>query len=455
MCTDERLKLVGKIRFENEENKKCEGSGFLIDKNIVITACHNIKAYKNLNKDFLITFKNKNLNIDCKILEVIDYDESIDIAIIKIDSSFMFERYFTMVEFPILNSCRTTIEGIEVNIIGFRNGEEHQDIFSGIINNSNPDESIIINYNRDMNEESFGLSGSPIVMKETLYVYGLNIKQHDPDAGLHLKSIITYSHGVRSFLFKNSIPVKKFESHKLIEKDIYKEQLLKDISNVIETKDILDRVIKRKIVKATEKFIGILKDMNPDKFEMFINSIKLNGKNQNKFELDSNYKESILHITEIICHISILELTYQDKEITFEMLRAIKIRNEKYISYIYPFEINTYMVNAHKLFRYMLNNQECNFDGINQVILGNTLTNGKCRGCSKFSTGVKININNIIENICDTDGYDMDDDDDRLDITKVKTNLEAIDFHCSNCLTYDDKNHIDEVKVNVKNILGE
>lgn len=451
MCTDKRLNLIGKIEFLDEEDIESAGTGFLINKNTVITAYHNIKAYRELNKDFFITF---NSVTKCRILNIIGYDEEIDIAIIEIDTSIELTKYFTLVEFPIINNIGTMIEGIEVKIIEFRSDDENPEIFSGEINNPDRDGNAIIGYHRGP-ELSDGLSGSPIVIKDTFYVYGLNTEQYDPDSELHLKSIITFSPRLRDFLSKNKIKVKKFESHKLIEKDVYKEQLLEEVMSEIKNKDILDTRIRRKIIKSTEKFIQMLNNMDSIKFEKFINSIKLQSKNNKEFNLDSNYKVNVNAITEIICHISIIEIVYEEKEITFKMLKAIKIRNQKYLSYIYPFENSSYKLNAHKLFRYMLNHPECNFDGINQVLLGNTSTNGKCSGCNKNSTGVKIDFSKIINNICDTDGYDMEEDEDRLDITKVKTNLESIDFHCSNCFTYDDKDHINEVKENVKNILGE
>lgn len=455
MSTDERLNLVCKIMFKDCEDKKSEGSGFLIDKNIVITAYHNIKAYKTLGKELLIKFINKESSISCRIEAVIDYDEETDIAIIRIDQDLKFNKYFKLVEFPILNNIGATIEDIQINVIGFRSGVQNEDVFSGVINNLNADESIIINYNRDMNAESFGLSGSPIVIKETFYVYGINIKQHDPDSGLHLKSIITHSKRVKDFLSRNSIEIESYESHKLIGKNIYKEQLLDEVMKKIKQKEILNNGIKSRIERITEELISYLKDIDCVRFEKFINSIKLNGKQQIDFELNSNYKESILHISEIICHIAILELTYIDKKITFEMIRTIQIKDGKYLSYIYPFERSSYLVNAHKLFRHILNNQECNFDGVKQVLVGNTSTSGECSGCIENSNGVTVDFSKIINNICEADGYDMDIEKHRINITNVKSNLESIHFHCTNCLGYDDKENISEVKQNVKNILGD
>lgn len=451
MCTDKRFNLIGKIEFLDEDSEPRAGTGFLINKNTVITAFHNIKAYKELNNEFSITFNSVK---ECRILEIIDYNEELDIAIIEIDNLIDSKKYFKLVEFPNINNDGVTIQGIEVNIIGFRASEENPEIFLGKINNPDIEGNVIIAYDRGP-ELSDGLSGSPTVMKETFYVYGLNTEQNDPDSGLHLKSIITFSSRFREFLSRNEISIRKFESHKLIEKDIYKERLLGEVSDEIENKEMLDVKIRRRIIKESCNFIDILNDMNPIKFEEFINSIKLHSEKNKKFELDSNYKASINAITEIICHISIIEVVYSGKEITFEMLKSIKIKNKKYLSYIYPFEVNSYILNAHKLFKYMLKHPECNFDGINQVLLGNTSTNGKCRGCNKDSIGVEIDFSKIINNICTTDGYDMEEDEDRLEITKVKNNLELINFHCSNCFTYDDKEHIKEIKVNVENILGE
>lgn len=453
---DSRTSLIGRIKFKNDKDINSIGTGFLVDKDIVITAYHNIKYYDELNKDWKIEFNKNSVVETFSISQIIKSNNEIDIAIIRINKSIEQDSYFEMIDFPILNDFGTLIEDIQVNILGYRPGENDQNKFSAVINSTNLDGTSIVHFNRDMFGESDGLSGAPLVIKEKPYVYGVIIEQYDPNVGLHIKSVINSSSIVKEFFQGTPVKIKKFDSYKLIDKESYKLFLLNEVRNCIKTMYVKNPIVLIRIIRESEGIIKILTNMQADKFEAFINFINVcdYSINRSEFKLDSNYKVYVRGLTEIICHISVLSCKYNSKEVNFEALKPIKIIDNKYLSYIYSFNNSSYMASIVQLFKYIEENPECDLNEVTDILVGNETCDLDCSRCKEPFKGAEVDFDSIVSNICIALGYE-EDEKGRLKITDIDSDFKKLNFHCKKCLNFDNQQDISCIKNNITNILGE
>lgn len=449
---DIRSEIIAKIKFKEEDGSKGLGTGFLIDKDILVTAYHNIKSYIESNCEVNIFFNN-DMKEKFNIKSIKFSSELFDIAILNLDKSLNKEQYFRFVNFPL------TRDGIyeerrQISTLGYIAGRVNLTTFSGKIDSINSEsKNIILALDGDIKEDLGGLSGAPIIIKG-FNVYGIAIKQSDPGLGKDVQAV-TVSNLIRCFI-DNNIRVKEFDGYLLIEKEEYKNKLLDRVIPKIENEDYFSLDVKRIMVSGAKFIVRELKEKSVNEFLTIINSISL-SKNT-KFELDHEYIKYEKDIAKLILQLVILKYTYRNRGLvlTGEVAKSIRINDERVISYLFSLESTSYLNNIINVFRYFNENIEKDMNGISNILIGNCYHKNTCRSyCDNPFEGSKINFEKIISNICDIDDDPFEEKKGGINITNIKNSFDRIKFHCQNCLECSEVSNINEITTLVKNVLGE
>lgn len=458
---DIRSELIAKINFQDDDDRRCIGTGFLISEDILVTAYHNVESFIKSNKELSITiykYTDKELcSKNLKIENIICENKEFDVAIIKIDKKVIRSNYFEFVDFPIAPYGiypDTGKEKISIDIFGYVSGRTEQDSFSGNIDSIKWSNKNVILHIEGADDDLFGLSGSPLIINGFM-VYGVNIEQYDPQLGKHVEAVTTSK--MNKFLCDNDITVKKYDDYLLIDKDIYKNILLDEVRGIIEEKDYPNESIKMSIIHGAKHVIKEMNKKSVNSFESIISSINLSLYEGNL--LSKDYKKYEYIVADIICQIVMLKYAYSEFEFRLTGINAksIEISNNKYISYIYLFKKPEYLLSIISLFRYFNNNLQNNISGINSIVIGSSPHHRRgCKSeCAAPFSGSKVDFDYIIDNICDVEEDPFGEDKKKLNITKIRQNFNDLRFHCEYCFDCGEYSSIDEVSNHLRNVLGE
>jgi Trypsin-like serine proteases, typically periplasmic, contain C-terminal PDZ domain len=463
MCTsyDFRCELIAKILFLNKEKRNGMGSGFLISEDTLVTAYHNVEAYIECGNEINIIF-NKYVNGMMNILEtsierIICKDSTLDFAVLKLQEKNECKEYFKFVNFPIAPFGMYPRVGhgkIKISTFGYINGRDEQKAFDGVINNIEHNSKNAILHLEGINDDLFGLSGSPLIISGTR-VYGINLEQNDPQLGLHIESVTVTN--FRKLLVDSNINISEYDDYFLIEREEYKDILLDEVISIIEEKDFSNEDTKKSIVSGAKYIIKDLKNQSVSIFEQIINSINLSF--DEKYKLNDKFIKYAEQIAEVICHLVMLKYTYQQAgfELTGIDAKSIRIKEEKYISYIYLFKRSTYLTSIINVFKYFNDNAENDMSGISSILIGSSTHKlNSCDSLCKYPyNGSRVEFERIIDSICSVEDDPFEEKKGKLDITKIKQNFESIKFHCQYCLQCDEYEEMEEITGHLYNVLGE
>lgn len=462
MCInyDIRCELIAKILFLNKDKRTAMGTGFLISEDTLVTAYHNIEAYSKYGNSiniFFYKYINGGINeLEFTVESILCKDSILDIAVLKLKEKNEYKEYFKFVYFPIAPFGMYPAIGedkIRISTFGYVIGRDEQKRFDGIINNIEHNNKNAILHLEGIDDDLFGLSGSPLIINGTS-VYGVNLKQNDPQLGLHIESVTLTK--LKKFFIENNIEFEEYDNYLFIEKEKYKEMLLEEVISIIEQKDFLIEDTKNRIVSGAKFIIKDLKSQPVSIFEKVINSINLSL--DEKYELNNQYIKYAEQIAEVISHLVMLKYTYQKAgfKLTGIDAKSIQIEEEKYISYIYLFKKSTYLTSIINIFKYFNNNTENDMSGIYSILVGSSTHNLKsCADLCEYPyNGSRVKFERIIESICSVEDDPFEEKKETLDITKIKQNFERIKFHCQYCLQWDERENMKEITNHLWNVLG-
>jgi len=441
---DRRLKALVKIESQINHEESELGNGFFVAPNLIVTAGHVVIANLESVEKIKVHLPFIDLNGGIvEIAEVVNYDRTFDICILKTCSDVRCE-YLEFASFPLFNCAYT--EQISFSAIGFIKHKWDKDTWiRGKINNPEQDEkwdlalSIHGNFNQNLNW--MGLSGTPIFVNGK--VYGVVTYQNDAQRNIPLGAISTVK--LSSFLRENGIPVTEYESNKMIEIKEYQIRLLELVFEEIGKKRIENINVREFLKVNAEKVILRLMNWSVLEFEQFINSIKTPF--DRPFKLDETYIRHIDTVCNIIIQLVIIikSITEADFDIR-EKGQAIKL-GDKYLAYLYSSANESYFSTVLNLLRKLIEEPLDRFDELTGILIGSK--SGRCNDyCESPFGGAKLNMDKIVQDF--TDVYELGGSEE---LTNLRTKLVNLKLHCQDCLEYDNAKSIKDIKDRVNNVL--
>ncbi len=235
-----------------------------------------------------------------------------------------------------------------------------------------------------------------------------------------------------------------FKVKEVFIEDMGFEDALSRIYHEIESREIQSE-LKDEILLKVGEILEIYHDKGELEFNKFINSIKTHFPKL-KFQISSKikYKENIYNLANIIMHIAVIHKAFPKVELQGEIGKAIKISDDKYITYLYSEKNESYKTVILNLIKYIERNNRYQVKGMNDILVGSS-----CARCGQINNpGAIFDINGILKQFTKANN-----ENEKEEFTKLKNKYE-FSFHCRNCLEVEWKNSLDEVIDTLKSTIG-
>lgn len=236
-----------------------------------------------------------------------------------------------------------------------------------------------------------------------------------------------------------------FKLKEVFIEDIEFNDALNRIYEEINSREMLP-TLKTEILNITGEVLELYHEKGEQEFTRFINAIKI-PLPKLKFNINNKikYKENIYNLVNIIIHIALLYKTFPGVELQGEVGKAIKISDDKYITYLFSEKNESYKTIILSFIKYIEGNPNYQLKGIKEVLVGSC----SCSKCGEESNpGAMFDIDGILNQFTKTT-----EEGGKEEFTKLKNKYD-FNFHCKNCLEFEWKNSIGEVISILGNIMG-
>ncbi|GEM_PF-4771489 len=235
-----------------------------------------------------------------------------------------------------------------------------------------------------------------------------------------------------------------FKLKEIFVEDIEFNEALNRIYEDINSRE-MSLVLKTEISQVTKEIVELYDERGEKEFTKFINSIKMPFPKL-RFGVNNKikYKENIYNLANIIIHVALMYRAFPQIELQGEVGKAIKISDDRYITYLYSEKNESYKTIILNLIKYIEGNHKYQLKGIKDIVVGSS-----CAKCGQASNpGAIFDINGILKQFTKAD-----EDGDKEEFTKLRNKYE-FSFHCRNCLEFEWKNSIDEVTSTLTRTIG-
>lgn len=423
------------------------GTGFLVHKDQIITARHVIS--NNIENSRNITVYFEHIAQSFSIVEIIDDDISLDIALLRLDRNVEDVNPLICAYFP-LNKIDISTPDIHYHLLGYICEVPNQQLqFWCFVNNINPNGVWDLNLSFIQNTHQYlsleGLSGAPLTIKDK--VFGITIEQVNNFAGIPAGVISIYK--VRNFLENNHIVCTMYDNIGMIDKNDMKNELLDEVLNNISNKSVRNRDVKELITAGASYVISKLRKLSLSDFLQLMDSISTSF--NTNFDINLNFYRYISSLSEIIIQIVLIMYSYdRNVEFSYRKGASLKINGGYYINYLFSETYETYRNIIVKLFRYIIENPIVKIDDTSVILIGNDYYFECDDRCNNVYGGALIDIDNIVNEISNP----FLGDEQKQELTNITNKFSSMKFHCKNCLKYDLCNSPNEISNRIKNALG-
>lgn len=231
-----------------------------------------------------------------------------------------------------------------------------------------------------------------------------------------------------------------FKVKEIFIEDISFDKALHRIHEIIKNREVTDVKLKEIILKKSEEILEDFHRLGEKEFVRFISAVKppfprLSFKVNSKIK----YKENIYNLANIIIHTALIWITFPNTKLKGNIGRALEISDNKYITYLYSENGESYTTIILNLIKYLESNPSYPLREIKDVIVGS-----KTAKCKK--PGARFNFDGILKKFTKTEYGD------KQEIVDLKNKYD-FNYHCETCLDFEWKNSIDEISSILKNIL--
>lgn len=219
--------------------------------------------------------------------------------------------------------------------------------------------------------------------------------------------------------------------------DIEFSEALNRIYEDINSREIKPN-LKTEILKKSGEILEFFGVREEKEFTKFINAIKTPFPKLS-FGIDNKikYKENIYNLANIIIHISLICMTFPESQLQGEIGKVIKINENKHITYLFSERNENYKTIILNLIKYIEENPRYSLKGVKDVIVGSTYT----KKCNVDKPGAIFDFDGILQQFTKAE----ETKDSKIEIINLKNKYD-FNFHCRNCLEFEWRDSIKEIK---------